>query len=58
MKNLDSNTMLKIINLINKITKLIDDTNFSKLYNKEIGLFSIGYSVSEEKNYMIHIMIY
>ena len=48
---LDVNIISKIINLIDKITRLIDDTDFSKLYNKEIGLFSIGYSVSEGKLY-------
>ena len=48
---LDVNTISKILNLIDKITRLIDDTDFSKLYNKEIGLFSIGYSVSEGKLY-------
>lgn len=50
-ETLDVNTISKIINLIDKITRLIDDTDFSKLYNKEIGLFSIGYSVSEGKLY-------
>lgn len=50
-ESLDVNTISKIINLIDKITRLIDDTDFSKLYNKEIGLFSIGYSVSEGKLY-------
>lgn len=50
-KSLDVNYISKILNLIDKITRLIDDTDFSKLYNKEIGLFSIGYSVSEGKLY-------
>lgn len=50
-ETLDSDTISKILNLIDKITRLIDDTDFSKLYNKEIGLFSIGYSVSEGKLY-------
>jgi cyclic beta-1,2-glucan synthetase len=48
---LDVNYISKILNLIDKITRLIADTDFSKLYNKEIGLFSIGYSVSEGKLY-------
>ena len=50
-KSLDVNYISKILNLIDKITRLIADTDFSKLYNKEIGLFSIGYSVSEGKLY-------
>ena len=48
-EEVDANAISKILNLIDKITRLIDNTDFSKLYNTEIGLFSIGYSVSEEK---------
>ena len=31
------------------INKLIDDTDFSKLYNNEISLFSIGFNIDENK---------
>ena len=31
------------------INKLIEDTDFSKLYNNEIGLFSIGFNIEENK---------
>ena len=35
--------------LINRVDKLIRNTDFSKLYNSKIGLFSIGYSIEENK---------
>ena len=31
------------------INKLINDTDFSKLYNNEISLFSIGFNIEENK---------
>ena len=37
--------------LINEINNLIVKTDFSKLYDKEMGLFSIGYSLSQNKLY-------
>ncbi|WBW98758.1 GH36-type glycosyl hydrolase domain-containing protein [Oceanirhabdus sp. W0125-5] len=44
---IDLNT--KINKLIEKIDILIDDTEFQTLYNKELGLFSIGYDVNNNK---------
>ena len=38
-------------NLINEINNLILKTDFSKLYDKDMGLFSIGFSVSQNKLY-------
>ena len=37
--------------LINEINNLIAKTDFSKLYDKNMGLFSIGFSVSQNKLY-------
>ena len=34
---------------INYINKLIEDTDFSKLYNNEISLFSVGFNVEENR---------
>ncbi len=39
----------KIENLIEKVDKLINDTDFSKLYDENIGLFSIGFNIEENK---------
>ena len=41
----------KIDEMINVIDKLISETDFSKLYNYENGLFSIGYNVEQNKLY-------
>lgn len=35
--------------IIKQIDKLIDETDFSKLYNEKIRLFSIGFNVEENK---------
>ena len=40
-----------ISNLILRIEKIINETDFSKLYNKENGLFSIGFNVEQNKLY-------
>lgn len=37
--------------LINRIDKLLENADFSKLYNEKIGLFSIGYNLAEGKLY-------
>ena len=39
----------KIKTMISKIEKIISETDFSKLYDKETGLFSIGFNVEESK---------
>lgn len=36
-------------NIVDKIEKLINETDFSKLYSKEHRLFSIGYNIEENK---------
>lgn len=41
----------EIFNLIKKVNKIINETDFSKLYNPQTGLFSIGFNVSENKLY-------
>ena len=42
----------EIINkMINRIEKIINETDFSKLYNKENGLLSIGYNTEQNKLY-------
>ena len=33
----------EVMNLIDRVQKLIDETDFSKLYNPELDVFSIGY---------------
>ena len=38
-------------NLINQVNNLIEKTDFSKLYDKDMGLFSIGFNVKENKLY-------
>lgn len=35
--------------VVKQIDKLIDETDFSKLYNEKIRLFSIGFNVEENK---------
>ena len=37
------------IELIKRISKIINDADFSKLYNEKLGLFHIGYSLEENK---------
>ena len=39
----------EIENLLNIVTKIIDDTNFSVLYNWEQQIFSIGFNIEENK---------
>lgn len=41
----------RVEELIEKIEKIINETDFSKLYNKENGLLSIGYNVEQNKLY-------
>jgi cyclic beta-1,2-glucan synthetase len=43
------NEAINTTNLIDKIQKLIDDTDLSRLYNKRRKLFHIGYDVEEDK---------
>ena len=38
-----------IEDLINKLTEMIEDTNFKVLYNEEQRLFSIGFNIEENK---------
>lgn len=35
--------------LVKRIDKLIDDTDFTKLYNYDLEIFSIGYNVSDDE---------
>ena len=39
----------KIKNIIDRISNLIENTDFSKLYSKQHGLFSIGFNVEDGK---------
>ncbi len=39
----------KLSSMLEKINKLIADTDFSKLYDENIGLFSIGFNVEENR---------
>ncbi len=39
----------RIESLIQKVDNLINDTDFSKLYDENIGLFSIGFNVEENR---------
>ena len=39
----------KALDMANYVTKLIEETNFAVLYDKEADLFSIGYHVEENK---------
>ncbi len=45
----DENTILKIETMMIMIRKIIDDTDFSKLYDERNRLFSVGYNVEENK---------
>lgn len=40
---------IKKSNLINRIDKLIDETDFSKVFDERTGLFSIGFNIEENK---------
>ena len=45
----ESKKMEKVSKLISNINNLINDTDFSYLYEKEKGIFSIGFNVEENK---------
>ena len=45
----DSEMQEKIKNLYNKLTEMIDQTNFRVLYSVEQRVFSIGYNIEENK---------
>lgn len=42
-------TLSQVANLVERIQKIVDDTEFSPLYDRARHLFSIGYNVEEEK---------
>ena len=46
-ENDNNNEKIKI--MINQIDNIINSTDFSKLFNEKIGLFSIGYNIEENK---------
>ncbi len=46
-----NNYKIKLKSLIEKVEKLINDTDFSKLYDSSVGLFSIGFNCEENKLY-------
>lgn len=48
-KQKDEEKKVNLQNQINYIKELIEKTNFEKLYDKEIGLLSIGFNVEENK---------
>ena len=45
----DEKTVLKIDTMISIVKKLIEDTDFSKLYDEKNRLFSVGYNAEEDK---------
>ncbi len=47
----NKNYKIKLEGLIEKVDKLINDTDFSKLYDNSVGLFSIGFNCEENKLY-------
>ncbi len=50
--DIDLKEITKNVDLtIQKIQSIIDNTDFSKLYNSEIELFSIGFNINENKLY-------
>ena len=52
-KNIDISNNEQVINkmqsLISSVDQIIEDTDFSTLYSKEHGLFSIGFNINENK---------
>ena len=48
-KFLENQNNEKLFTLIDSITNIIENTDFSKLYSKEHRLFSIGYNIEEDK---------
>ena len=48
LKDLDVHSP-EIQDLINKLSEMIDQTNFRVLYSEEQRLFSIGYNIEENK---------
>ena len=47
LENLKANKKAK--ELLNSVDKIIEETDFSVIYNEKIKLFSIGYNVEEGK---------